>query len=42
MPAKMHFALFCQSGEDIIQQCWASRFCCRASVFFKSLGLQDE
>jgi len=41
MPAKTRFAVFCQSGEDI-QKYRASRFCCRASVFFKSLVMQDK
>jgi len=31
MQATWHFSLICQSGEDIIQKCRASRFYCRAS-----------
>ena len=38
MQATPYFSLFCQFGEDIIiQNCRASRFCCRASGFSSPL-----
>jgi len=42
MPIKTHFAPYLSVGRRHHTKCRGSRFSCRASVFFKSLALQDE